>query len=169
MDYSWTCRCCGKQFDTLPLDFACKAPDHWFDIPESGREGRRKLDSDLCVIDKDMFVRGRLEIPVIGRDVHFVWGLWVSVSEESFMRILELWNASAIEIEKEAPKFGWLCNNISLYPPTMGLKTNLHLRSGGPRPSIELEPTDHPLAIEQRHGISPKRVEEIAAALSLRH
>jgi hypothetical protein len=91
------------------------------------------------------------------------------VSEESIMRILELWNASAIEIEKEAPKFGWLCNNISLYPPTMGLKTNLHLRGGGPRPSIELEPTDHPLAIEQRHGISLKRVEEIAAALSLRH
>ena len=167
VDHAWTCRCCGRQFNTLPLDVAYKGPDHWFDIPESEQQVRRKLDDDLCVIDKDMFVRGCLEIPVIGRDDRFVWGLWVSVSEESFMRILELWNASAVE--QEPPKFGWLCNNISLYPSTMSLKTNLRLRSGGARPSIELEPTDHPLAIEQRHGISIERVEEIAAALSLRH
>jgi hypothetical protein len=169
VDYAWTCRCCGKQFNTLPLDFAYKAPDHWFDTPESDQQVRRKLDSDLCAIDKDRFVRGCLEIPVIGRDDRFVWGVWVSVSEESFKRVLDLWNAPASEIEQEPPKFGWLCNNISLYPPTMSLKTNLHLRSGGPRPFIELEPTDHPLAIEQRQGISIERVEEIAAALSLRH
>jgi hypothetical protein len=30
------------------------------------------------------------------------------------------------------------------------------------RPFIELEPTDHPLAIEQRTGISWERVREIA-------
>jgi len=63
----------------------------------------------------------------------------------------------------------WLCNNISLYPTTLNLKTHLHLRGGNKRPSIELEPTDHPLAIDQRQGISIKRVEEIATALSIRH
>jgi hypothetical protein len=67
------------------------------------------------------------------------------------------------------PKFGRLCNNISLYPTTLNLKSHLHLRGGGSRPSIELEPTDHPLAIEQRRGISVERVEEIAAALLLQH
>jgi hypothetical protein len=40
----------------------------------------------------------------------------------------------------------------------------LRLCGGGNRPSIELEPTDHALAIEQRQGISIKRVEEIASA-----
>jgi hypothetical protein len=45
----------------------------------------------------------------------------------------------------------------------------VHLRSGGRRPAIELEPTDHPLAIEQREGISIARVEEIAAQLMRRH
>lgn len=30
------------------------------------------------------------------------------------------------------------------------------------RPTIELEPTDHPLAIEQRHGIPSELIAEIA-------
>ena len=168
MNHAWTCRCCGTQFNTLPLDFASKAPDHWFQIPERERPARTKLDGDVCMIDRqDIYVRGCLEIPIIGHDDHFTWGLWVSVSKESFRRILDLWDAPVIE--NEPPRFGWLCNEISIYPTTLSLKTNLHLRAGGRRPSIKLEPTDHPLAIEQRQGISIKRVEEIAAALSLRH
>jgi len=47
----------------------------------------------------------------------------------------------------------------------LNLKTLVHLRSGGLRPFIELEPTDHPLAVEQRNGISMTRVEEIASLL----
>lgn len=168
MKHAWTCGCCGKQFNTLPLDYARKAPDHWFQIPENERESRTKLSADVCIIDdKDLFVRGCLEIPIIGQDDCFSWGVWVSVSKQSFVRIHELWDSS--DVENEPPMFGWLCNNISIYPATLGLKTNLHLRDGGRRPSIELEPTDHPLAVEQRTGISIERVEEIAAALSLRH
>ncbi|TCI65203.1 hypothetical protein EVJ21_00995 [Exiguobacterium sp. SH0S2] len=30
------------------------------------------------------------------------------------------------------------------------------------RPFIELEPTDHPLAAEQREGITRERIEELA-------
>lgn len=168
MNHAWTCGCCGKQFNTLPLDYACGAPDHWFQIPENERQSRGKLSSDDCIIDgKSFFVRGCLAIPIIGQEDRFVWGVWVSVSKDNFVRIHELWDAPVIE--DEPPKFGLLCNNISVYPSTLNLKTNLHLRDGGRRPSIHLEPTDHPLAVEQRRGISIRRVEEIAAALSLRH
>jgi hypothetical protein len=168
MDHVWTCSCCGKEFSTLPLSFGCKAPDHWVQIPEAERQSRGRLDSDVCIIDnEDIFIRGCLEIPIIGKDDKFVWGVWTSVSRKSFERISELWAAPVIA--NEPPKFGWLCNNISVYPPTLNLKTNLHLRGGGKRPFIELEPTDHPLAIEQRQGVSIKRVEEIAAALSQQH
>jgi hypothetical protein len=91
MNHVWTCRCCGRQFNTLPLDFTCKAPDHWFQIPESERQHRGKLDSDVCMIDgKDVFVRGCLEIPSVGQDNCFMWGVWVSVTKASFARILEL-------------------------------------------------------------------------------
>jgi hypothetical protein len=96
-----------------------------------------------------------------------VWGVWVSVSQKSFERIDELWNAE--EVENEPPFFGWLCNALKPYPSTQSLKTHLHLRGGGIRPFIELEQTDHPLAVEQREGITLARVEELAAILLPRH
>jgi hypothetical protein len=164
MDHVWTCRCCGQEFNTLPLSFAPLLPDPWLAVPEMERGARGELSSDLCVIDgKEFLVRVCLEIPILGRDDPFVWGVWVSVSEASFDSIVELWD---IDIRQhERPFFGWLCTEISIYPQTFGLKTNVHLRNGGNRPFIELEPTDHPLAIEQRTGISIERIEEIASAL----
>ncbi|HET9282637.1 MAG TPA: DUF2199 domain-containing protein [Candidatus Angelobacter sp.] len=47
----------------------------------------------------------------------------------------------------------------------MWFETNIHLRGGNLRPRIELQPTEHPLAVEQRTGIIIERVQEIAAAL----
>ena len=44
---------------------------------------------------------------------------------------------------------------------TMDLTTRVNLRDDGLRLSIELKPTDHPLALEQRNGISIDRVAEI--------
>ena len=62
MDYVWICRCCGRQFDTLPLDFAYEPPDHWFQLSEQERQERAKLSRDVCIIDgRDLFVRGCIE------------------------------------------------------------------------------------------------------------
>ena len=65
--------------------------------------------------------------------------------------------------EKQAAWFDWLCNMIDGYPDTLSLKTMVRLRDQGERPLIELEPTDHPLAIEQRDGITPARAAELYA------
>jgi hypothetical protein len=164
MQYSWTCQCCGNQFNELPLDFAPTAPGPWLALTEDERSARGKIDSDICVIDRQQFfVRGCLEIPIVNHDRAFVWGVWISVARSSLERILDLWN---VEIrDSEPPLFGWLCDTISCYPNTYGLKTNVHLRNDGKRPFVMLEPTNHPLAIEQRTGISLGRVEEIVAAL----
>jgi hypothetical protein len=62
----------------------------------------------------------------------------------------------------EPSYFGWLCNSIPAYPETLHLKTAVHAREVGLRPLIELEATDHPLAIEQRDGITAARVRNIA-------
>jgi len=168
MDHAWTCACCGKQYNTLPLDFAIKAPHNWFAIPEEERAARVKLSQDICIIDgAERYVRGVIEIPVLGLNDCFAYGVWVSVSEQSLLRIHELWDAEIRD--DEPPLFGWLCNNLRLYGETLHLKTNLHLRNGGLRPSIELEPTDHPLALEQRNGITLDRVQEIIAALTHRN
>ena len=58
------------------------------------------------------------------------------------------------------PFFGWLSNVFPNYPATLNLKTLVHVRAEV-RAAIELEQTDHPLAIEQREGISMDRVREI--------
>ena len=168
MQYAWTCACCGKQFSTLPLDFAAHAPDYWFEIPAEEREARAVLTPDLCTIDGEHhFIRGCLEVPVIGTEENLVFGVWASLSEASMRRAAELWDAEVIE--NEPPRFGWLSTNIRVYPRTLELKTAVHFRGGGLRPRIEVEPTEHPLAVEQRNGITVERVQEIVAALMHRH
>jgi hypothetical protein len=53
--------------------------------------------------------------------------------------------------------FGWLSTSIPCYPETINLKTNVHNSPIGVTPYIELEPTEHPLAMEKREGI-PRNV-----------
>src|SRR5262249_41970681 len=59
------------------------------------------------------------------------------------------------------PFFGWLCTRLTCYrESTLLLKTMAQFRGNGLRPAIELEPTDHPLAVDQREGISLRRAWE---------
>lgn len=146
-------------------------PPHGFDVPAiyytipgEERDERCDLTSDLCVVDeKHFFIRGCLEIPILDGGGPFVWGVWASLSQENFKRVVQLWETEGREVEP--PYFGWLSTSIPLYPETLSLKTHVHTRPVGQRPFIELEPTDHPLAVEQRQGITMARVREIAAAL----
>jgi hypothetical protein len=59
------------------------------------------------------------------------------------------------------PYFGWLCTKVPEYPDTVFLKTMVHQRAVGERPVVKLEATDHPLSLDQRQGIDPKRMQEI--------
>lgn len=62
--------------------------------------------------------------------------------------------------------FVWLSTTLPPYEPTtLNLKTNVHTREVGVPPFIELEPTDHPLAVEQRTGITRARVQQFAELL----
>jgi hypothetical protein len=158
------CQTCGQHHDELPFAYTSEAPESWFEIPEAERSERAQLSSDQCIIDHRLFfVRGNIEIPVIGSDTTLTWGVWVSLSEKNFHRCAELWNSPGRE--REPPYFGWLNTVVPGYPVTINLKTHLHTRRVGERPLIELEPNEHPLAIEQRNGIRLDRVREIAESL----
>jgi hypothetical protein len=109
--------------------------------------------------DEFFFVRGRLEIPVIGDADPLSWGVWTSLSEKNFRHFEELLDEP--KRSHHGPFFGWLSSHIRLYPDTLNLKTMVHLRDDGIRPFVELEPTDHPLALEQRTGITLDRMKEI--------
>jgi len=153
------CSRCGEAHEGVP-GFGWDYPISYVAIPERERSERCSLTPDTCVIDgHNFFVRGCLEIPVLGGSDPFVWGVWVSLSDRSFSEF-----EAAFSLPARAhigPFFGWLESHIHPYPETINLKTRVHLRNDGVRPQIELEPTEHPLALEQRHGISTERVREL--------
>jgi hypothetical protein len=87
----------------------------------------------------------------------------VSLSEASFLEISDHWDdQSRVGL---GPYFGWLCTAIPEYPDTMFLKTMVHQRSVGTRPSVELAPSGHPLAVHQREGISATELKSIIEAI----
>jgi hypothetical protein len=155
----YTCTCCGEHHAELPFAYGAPAPAFWQDADGD------VLEPERCVIGgQHYFLRGRVILPVLDADDDFEWGVWVSVSKDNFLRAEELWESP--ERTAEPPYFGWLATELPGYEPgTLNLKTNLHTRPPGERPVIELEPTGHPLAVEQRGGITLVRVQAIAELL----
>lgn len=159
MDFEFKCGTCDKIHKGMPT-FAWKFPVPVESIPPAERRARVQLGSDVCVVDgKDFYIRGVIEIPVIGLEQPFLWGTWVSVSEEDYRRYIELFDAEGQE--NEPPFFGMLNHTPPGYPEEEFFTTMVFLRPLPKRPSIVLETTDHPLAMEQRHGISVERLKEI--------
>ncbi|BCJ37058.1 hypothetical protein Athai_45610 [Actinocatenispora thailandica] len=162
-ELGYLCSRCGVQHAELPTSYGTAAPDVWDASLESRADSM--LSDDLCVVrDQHFFIKGLIEIPVVGSDEVFCWGVWVSLSRDSYSRAVDRWEEPGRE--RERPYFGWLSTELAVYSPgTTNLATNVHTRPVGERPFVELEPTDHPLAVEQRTGIGPDRIRAIAAAV----
>ena len=157
--FRFKCGFCDEWHEGMPT-FACHYPQNYLDIPEKERAKRCKATPDYCVIDGLWhFVRGCIEIPVIGEEEPFVWGVWVSLSDKSFKKYMEYFDKP--KSSHIGPFFGWLNSSLPYPDTTYNMKTMVYLRDDGKRPFIQLEPTDHPLAIEQYGGITVERVEEI--------
>ncbi|MEV4518478.1 DUF2199 domain-containing protein [Dactylosporangium sp. NPDC049525] len=162
-DHGFLCRCCGERHGGLPFAYGPEAPEPWHD--SLAGDASSALEQDYCIIQAEhFFMRGRLVIPVHDADQDFAWTVWVSLSRQSFSRSLDLWTTPGRE--QEPPYFGWLCTELPVYPvTTLHLKTHVHTQPVGSRPLIELEATDHPLAVEQRTGITVDRVQQFAELL----
>ncbi len=161
-EFSFVCHCCGQRHEGLP-DLAFDAPYYYEQLSDEQKRTIAKKSDDFCSInDEDFFIRGILFTPIIGMDLDFGWGVWVSLSRTNFQRYIELFNAE--DPSGEGPYFGWFSNRMPWYPETLSLKTNVHLQPYPHRPRIELEPTDHPLSIHQREGIDLPTLQAILEA-----
>lgn len=118
------------------------------------RFAKNILTSDFCVIDEEsFFIRCVLELPIIGApDMTFDIGAWSSLAKKNFDAYFD--NYDDEKPVAPGPWFGWFSNQLKGYADTRGLKCQVRPRDGVRRPSLELEPTDHPLAVQQRDGIS---------------
>ncbi len=146
---SYVCSCCGEVHDGLP-DVAFEQPSFAQAVPKDEWTARVRLDADVCVVDDEhYFIRAVLEIPVHDYETPLGIGVWVSQKAENFRAYVDDFDSTDI-----GPFFGWLSNEFHFGgDSTLHLKTMAHFQGRGNRPHIELESTDHPLALAQRNGI----------------
>ncbi len=165
----WTCPTCGEIHDELPA-VTVPAPLVWYQASPQEQADNFDLTTDTCIWqDEHYFLRGVLELPLTDREGVLSFGVWTSLSRDSFFSYLP-----TFEEENEAdrlefpPMFGWFSNSLPGYPETLNLKCNVHARMGGLRPLIELQASDHPLAIAQRQGVPfSQAVEYVHAQLGI--
>lgn len=171
-DLRWKCGTCDEWHTGPCLDFGYESPHYWCKEHEeanhraallpswSENRGETFLDDDYCAINnEDFFVRGLIELPIIGTAQTFCWGVWGSVSRENFETLIK----SGEDINRvELPEmFSWLSTQIPEYPDTLNLKMYARVQEPGRRPTFEVERSDHLLSQEYHNGITPGRVKEI--------
>lgn len=168
----WKCGECDEWHAGPMLDVGFDRPHYWSNkydpghrwsiLPSGALEKTHKsfLDSDYCAIDDEhYFVRGIIELPILGTGEDFCWGVWGSLSHENFEALIRA------DEKKEQPEktemFSWLSSKILYYPDTLSLKMTAVIQEPGMRPVFRLDQADHPLVREFYEGITPDRVKEI--------
>jgi len=172
VDFRWKCGNCEEWHTGACLDFTYDSPDYW--CAEYEQEGDRSgllstrnvvrpktfLNDDYCAInDNDFFIRGLIQLPIIGTSEALRWGVWGSLSRENFEIVLKM--DESVGSVKMPPMFSWLSTQMPEYPDTLLLKMHAHFQGNQMRPIFELELTDHPLSQEFHKGITAERVKEI--------
>lgn len=171
-DLRWKCGSCEDWHTGPCLDFSHDSPYYWRKEYEQAsrvsgllsslgvKRGKTFLNEDYCAIDDEsFFVRGLIQLPIIGSPKNFSWGVWGSLSRENFKALMA--KDSDPKRAELPPMFSWLSTKISGYPDTLNLKMYAHAHKTEWRPIFVLEPSSHPLSVEFHKGITAHRVKEI--------
>lgn len=167
-DRTWTCRSCSGSHSGI-FDLASAHPDQWqgseeYSPNDAVLSETNFLSKDFCVLENEhFFVRCVLEIPLRGLEgEHFGFGVWSTLSKKNFDLYVKSFSDGVVD--GLGPWFGWFSNQLKGYPDTLNMKCQVHPQGGRQRPRIELDAVDHPLAVEQREGMSYDRLLEIYVA-----
>ena len=152
------CSSCGKIHDELP-DIGYREPYYTFGLPTAEKARRVRLSTDLCALDEEhYFVRGLLQLPIQGSSETLGFGVWSSLSKANFSRYREHYDE---DLSNWEPMFGWLSNQLPVFPDTLSLPLRVQTQGKGTRPFFMLENEDHELVRAQRDGISVEKWWEI--------
>ena len=159
-----TCRQCGEQHTVDSLELTFFRPDAVVELSEVERARDADESDDLCVISGGrFFIRATLPIPVLESETPYRIGVWVEAEEADFRRVYELWND---EHQVNEPPFSvTLANTIPTVQDTRGLGAELRLTGPTTRPEVFIICSGHPLAGQQRHGVTPHRAYEYTASV----
>ena len=146
----------------MPLTFGSDRPDYYHSIPPDDRQQRISLAESLCVVDEQHFFhRGRLTIPILDHHQNLIFNVWTSISEDDFRKRSQLWDNP--DRVNEEPYFGWLQTTVPTYGDTINIKAVATENEVGLIPAIEVIEEGHPVAIDQRNGITFEKAFKLPA------
>jgi hypothetical protein len=166
-DRSFVCATCGERHTGPALSWSVGGP-----YPDRPRRKRLVRPPEVGTEDQlwvafagrtRPFLRAQLLLPVADGPHDFAYVVWVEVTRAQMRRAKRLWTDP--RREGEAPWPVVVATRVPGYPATDGLPATLRQRARGLRPTVELDEGDHPLAVEQRTGITMGRVAEIGRQL----
>jgi hypothetical protein len=153
------CDTCGKAHPREEIELVLVLPQPIFELSDDERAKRCDISGDMCAIDRTrFFIRGLLPLPVRGRGVPYRIGLWAEVDEPTFGHIYALWDDPSQVNEPLLSAI--LANDVPLVPSTIGIEVDIRLTGPTTRPDFYMRDTPHPLAVEQRRGVSAHRALE---------
>lgn len=162
--FAYRCGSCDEIHEGSP-SFGFDEPDHYACLTDEQKAVNARITSDFCEITfedrTDFFIRALLEVPIHGVSEPFLWGVWVSISQKSYERYVETYDAP---VEGDG-FFGWVCNSIPWYPETRNLASDIYVQTVGLRPLLRLHSgstDDHPLILDQVNGITAAKAQQIA-------
>ncbi|WP_299682051.1 DUF2199 domain-containing protein [uncultured Dokdonia sp.] len=162
---AFKCVECGQVHSDWPA-LGFKSPYKYHNLTAEEKEIIGKLTTDFCEIHLedqiDRFIRVTLTQKVNNTCEDLDYGLWVSLSEKSFLD----YKTNFMNENHETGYFGWLCSHIPEYDNTLSIPCDVITKSGNQRPEIfPHESFDHPFVRDYYHGISQveagKRIERM--------
>ncbi|MFT3823535.1 MAG: DUF2199 domain-containing protein [Chitinophagaceae bacterium] len=156
---SFICSCCGKEYNEWP-SLAFDSPTSYHSLSEDYKANNAELNTDFCVIchpeQTDRFIRCVLIQKVNDRCDGLQYGLWVSLSENSFNDYRENYDNENYVTQY----FGWLSNNIPGYHFDTAIPTTVITKTGNQRPEIvPHDDVDHPFVKDYYNGITIEEAE----------
>lgn len=165
-DIDYDCAGCGRRHEGADGTAANPWPLLEFDRPEAflrmspwEQLMRTRSTEELCLIDNgrtvDCYLTGFLSLPIVGEQALLLHQLWVRVSEEDYLDLVEHW---------EHPRFrgdfrATLANELPGHEDSLSVPMRV-LAPGRLPPVITPEPgSGHALEQEAREGVSRQEAE----------
>ena len=154
------CSVCGETHDGWPA-LTFNSPSSYHELTENEKQSIAKIDSDFCEItyedQTDRFIRVTLKQKIKDSKQELDYGLWVSLSEQS-------WNDYKSNYDNENHEvqyFGWLNSRIPEYGNTLNIPTTVITKKGNDRPEIiPHEDHEHEFVEDFYTGISKEEAEK---------
>ncbi len=124
-------------------------------MDEEEKENIGRLGSDFCIIyhidQTDRYIRCTLTQKVNDHCENLDYGIWVSLSEESYKDYCDNFKKNNHLTEY----FGWFCSSLNGYEDTLHIPTTVVTRAGNQRPDVIPDKEfDHPFVRDYYSGIT---------------